>query len=285
MPPAVHHHYLALGASTLLAFLCFAGCAYRATTEEEREASFAPFEDRRVSGTSLREAILLRSAVIVAAEDLAAEQADDGSAEGLVLRGDGAPPIFGSAAAIDRRGYFLTAAHCLTAGPAYLLVPTPEGSFHTKRARVVWQGRAPAADLAILHIDSPRERVFRWATEIDVEGPVFGCGPSMQADGAGGLNIAVGPFAGKLIAVSPAVEHAGLTHQIVDHTAPLHLGDSGGPLTDANGRLIGINVSLSRSISLGLVRPIVETGQAAQAIRPDPSWIRQVIEADHARRR
>jgi hypothetical protein len=60
----------------------------------------------------------------------------------------------------------------------------------------------------------------------------------------------------------------------IRHNAPLREGDSGGPLADVDGRLIGINVKAGRIFS-----PLHLLGRkVGVAERPDLAWLRQLIE-------
>jgi S1-C subfamily serine protease len=183
----------------------------------------------------------------------------------------------GSATAIDRRGYFLTAAHCVQKGP-FLLVFFDKGQTQARPARVVWRGdeSKKQPDLALLQVPFPLQNVFEWT-------PTLTNGESIVATG---INVSSGRLdigqcmAGKILSLDAGSETV-LPHYIcISHDAPLHPGDSGGPLASTDGRLVGIN----SDAVLGRPRWLsfsVET-LSSDAERPDLEWLRQLIEQDTA---
>src|SRR4029079_7242019 len=102
--------------------LMLGGCASGLSTAEMRQRSFSPYEEKRIGEIRLAEFLALRTAFVVS-EDYVA----------------------GTAAATDKRGYFITAAHCLRGDPIHLLVAkwrdgSPEMTFERSGAcRVVWR--------------------------------------------------------------------------------------------------------------------------------------------------
>lgn len=158
------------------------------------------------------------------------------------LRGaDGA----GSAVVITPDGYLLSNHHVVD-GAREVRVRAPAGD--STVARVV--GTDAATDLALLHAD-----------------PVAMAAPAPGELAAapvrpGQLVVAIGNPLGFSSTVSAGVVSAlgrslrgkdgRLIDGIVQHTAPLNPGNSGGPLADSQGRIVGINTAIiARSQGLG----------------------------------
>lgn len=152
----------------------------------------------------------------------------------------------GSAVLCTPDGYLLSNHHVVD-GAREVRVRAPAGEAAT--ATVV--GTDPATDLALLWVDptalgSPRAG--------ELVGP-RGARP-------GQLVVAIGNPLGFSATVSAGVVSAlgrslrgrdgRLIDGVVQHTAPLNPGNSGGPLADANGRIVGINTAIiARSQGLG----------------------------------
>ncbi len=158
------------------------------------------------------------------------------------LRGaDGA----GSAVVITPDGYLLSNHHVVD-GAREVRVRAPAGD--STVARVV--GSDAATDLALLHAD-PVAMAAPAPGEL-AAGPVR----------PGQLVVAIGNPLGFSSTVSAGVVSAlgrslrgkdgRLIDGIVQHTAPLNPGNSGGPLADSQGRIVGINTAIiARSQGLG----------------------------------
>ncbi len=228
--------------AVLMAVALLGACAQLPVkSTAERDASFAPYRETHIGDETVAHFLAARTGVIIAAVELTFDQdPHDPHRIGFrALDGIGRGAQFGSAAAIDPRGYFLTAAHVVRQGP--LTVLFNDGAFvrHCP-ARVVWIGdHAPGhPDLALVHIDAKLPATFTWS----------GQGAAGDAVFAAGLNYGdkeqprfdLGFVAGHLEKVPKAEPRPEAT---VDFTArlPLHPGDSGGPLVDAEGGLLGIN--------------------------------------------
>jgi S1-C subfamily serine protease len=148
----------------------------------------------------------------------------------------GSPPRgHGSGVVIAPDGYALTNDHVVgDAGEAR--VALPDG--RELGARVV--GRDPATDLALLRAEGGALPFAR----LEVERPLE----------PGQLAIAIGNPLGFESTVSAGVVSATgrslrarngrLIENVVQHTAPLNPGNSGGPLLDSAGRVIGINTAI-----------------------------------------
>ena len=261
-------------AGILLLIFCFlsGGCEHY-NTPAIRDASFLPYAGAKVGQVSLREFLRARSAVVFEGDQLSvtASGTNHGTVKGTIFG-------IGSAAAIDRRGYFLTAAHCVQKGPSFLLLFFDKGQPQARPARVVWRGddSKKQPDLALLQVPFPLQDVFEWT-------PTFTNGERIVAAGA-----TPGPdhvinrqcMAGKILRLDTGSETVVPRYICVSHDAPLCPGDSGGPLVSTDGRLVGINsdavIGRPRWLSFS-----VET-LSSDAERPDLEWLRQLIQQDAA---
>lgn len=263
-----------VAAVTLLAGCATRHVAHTATTEE-RAASFAAFAALRVSGQPLEDFLVQRSAVLVGGAQIAFDVSAAGP-KAVSYRVVG-PHHFGisTATAVDRRGYFLTTAHSITAGPLYLVYSTGEG-LRVAEPRVVWRGDPDAGpDLALLCIDRPVERVFEWADGFRANDGVVEVGPNFETP----LSFAIDCFGGRAVqTVRRAFRDGEVNGSILLHTAPGHPGDSGGPLATKDGRLLAIAVG-----GLNRFNPWrMSFENLHRAHRPDLGWLRRTIERDFA---
>jgi S1-C subfamily serine protease len=259
-------------AGILLLVFCFlgGGCEHY-NTPAIRDASFSPYADAKVGQVSMREFLRARSAVVFEGDQLSF------GTNSQMFRIKGTIFGIGSAAAIDRRGYFLTAAHCVEKG-TFLIVSKDKGQVQARPARVVWRGdeSKKQPDLALLQVPFPLQDVFQWT-------PAFTNGERIVAAGINVLSNAVITnqcMAGKILRLDTGSATV-LPHYIcISHDAPLHSGDSGGPLVSTDGRLVGINsdavIGRPRWLSFS-----VET-LSSDAERPDLEWLGQLIEQDAA---
>lgn len=204
----------------------FFGCCVQA-------CSVAPAPDRSAPGVETRQLVNERiSAVVVTDRDDLNRWLDSGFPRPHT-RGDAEG---GSATPISDDGYFLTANHVLArmAGRNVFVMyrlgthPTPT------KARVIW--RSKAADLALLHIPVQTRQYYRWTPPDE-----------WVAEGTGVIHggIATGAKSawGKLTSsLAPQGTFTGNRKFKID--IPLQPGDSGGPVVDAHGALVGINTAV-----------------------------------------
>ena len=155
----------------------------------------------------------------------------------------------GSGFVVTPDGYVMTNSHVVH-GAKNIRVRSSDGE--TAEAHVV--GDDPATDLAIVRID---------AAALSPTSPL----PYLSIDGSltprvGQLAVAIGNPLGFESTVSTGVISAlgrslrGKGNRLIDgviqHTAPLNPGNSGGPLLDGAGRVIGVNTAIiARSQGIG----------------------------------
>jgi serine protease Do len=127
------------------------------------------------------------------------------------------------------------------------------------------RGRDPLTDLAVLKIDaghplpfvafgdSDRARVGEWVIAV---GDPFGLGGTVTAGivSALGRNINAGPY-----------------DDFIQIDAPINRGNSGGPLFDESGRVIGVNTAIyspnGGSVGIGFAIPAATAGRVVAQLR------------------
>ena len=199
--------------------------------------------------------------------------------------GAGDSASLGSGFLIDTDGHVLTNDHILgqTGGPSggqaddlLVVLATPTGE-RAVPARIV--GRAPALDVALLAID------------IDLPLAPIPLGDS-SALHVGEWVVALGnPFGREVTAsagiisstegadIAPPLDAAPMRYRTFLVTdADIHPGNSGGPLVDTTGRVIGINVAASaRGTGLGFAVPIDRVEDILPMLKRDgrfrQSWL------------
>jgi S1-C subfamily serine protease len=253
-----------------------AGCTHVITTAE-RTASFAPFAHAKIDNVDAQTFLFRRFAAVFSGVDLAADlKSDPATADTLqfTVPANNGHWGLGAAAAIDRRGYFLTAAHCIEHSPLYLMHGSATNGMLLERIRVVWRGdpRKGEADLALIRVPSSLPQAFEWADTVTKGAIALAAGPDYNPKQPDDFDW--GTIAGRIVAVAPGATHP--KSQYIWHKLPVHSGDSGGPLTDVQGRLVAINTGAG-SWELWPLKLFI-----ARAERPDIASIRKLIEADFA---
>ncbi len=177
----------------------------------------------------------------------------------------------GSAAPITDDGYFLTADHVLSrmADKNVFLIYGKGGRLTPVKARVVW--RSQSADLALLHVPGKTPYYYRW-TPADHWLPV---GTSVMH---GGISTGFKSGDGKLgTALAPESAFTSTRRFKID--IPLQPGDSGGPVVDGYGRLVGINSAVEFLVPMETAFFIDSEG-----CRPNTQMIEGLIRSDRAHR-
>lgn len=176
----------------------------------------------------------------------------------------------GSATPISPDGYFLTADHVLAriAGRNIFVLLGKDGRLVPAKARVVW--RSEAADVALLHVPLKTPRYYEWtdpARWVPVGTPVV----------HGGIATGFKSASGRM-GTSLAPEGAITGSRKFKIDIPLQPGDSGGPILDAYGRLIGINSAVEFLVPMETAFFVDSEG-----CRPNTRMIESKIQIDRDR--
>lgn len=176
----------------------------------------------------------------------------------------------GSATPIAPDGYFLTADHVLARSEERNIYVIYGGgkSLKPHRARIVW--RSEGADLALLHINF-KTPLFYQFTPAHQWLPIGT--PLMHGGIATGFHSEPGKLGTSLPPSTPLT-----TTRKFKIDIPLQPGDSGGPVIDAYGRLIGINSAVEFLVPMETAFFV-----DSEASRPNPATIESLIENDRAR--
>ena len=177
----------------------------------------------------------------------------------------------GSAAPISEDGYFLTADHVLarSSGKNVFVIYGRGGRITTAKARIVW--RSYGDDLAILHIPEKTPYYYEWTP------PANWISPGLSVI-HGGMATGFKSAPGKVRTALPP-EGAFTTNRPFKIDIPLQPGDSGGPVVDAFGNLVGINSAVEFLIPLETAIFIDSEGN-----RPNTRKIAEIIQQDRKRR-
>jgi S1-C subfamily serine protease len=156
------------------------------------------------------------------------------------------PTGVGSGVIIDPDGYIMTNNHVVESAPQSVQVTLADGSIHS--AQVL--GRDPQADLAVLKIDAGRELPaldLADLDEVNVGQDVIAIGFALDLTGGSGPPSVT---RGIISALNRAIPSSGILGAVQTDAAINH-GNSGGPLLDYEGRVVGINTSLAPDSSTG----------------------------------
>lgn len=178
----------------------------------------------------------------------------------------------GSGFLISADGYVVTNNHVISAGQQNAVVETITVTLSDRRefkAKLI--GRDPLADLAVLKIeganlpfvkfgDSEAARVGDWVVAI---GNPFGLGGSVTA--------------GIISAMHRVTGQGGAADRFIQSDASINRGNSGGPMFDLNGNVIGINsqilsptggnVGIGFAIPAETAKPIIDTLMKGQSVQ------------------
>jgi S1-C subfamily serine protease len=178
----------------------------------------------------------------------------------------------GSAAPISPDGYFLTADHVLSrmAGRNVFLIYGQGGRLAPARARVVW--RSESSDMALLHIPVKTPYYYQWT-------PPERWLPEGTRVMHGGIATGFKSGDGKLgTPLAPEGTFTGTRKFKMD--IPLQPGDSGGPVVDAHGRLVGINSAVEFLVPMETAFFVDSEGN-----RPNIRTLNATMEQDRSQNR
>jgi S1-C subfamily serine protease len=215
--------------------------------------------------------VVERAAPAVVSLEIAARPQARGGA-----RGGAQPDGAGSGFVVTPDGYVMTNSH-VVAGARAIRVRTSSGELAEGQV----MGDDPATDLALVRVDPV---ALAGSAQTAPYLPIDGA----RAPRVGQLAVAIGNPLGFESTVSTGVVSAlgrslrGRTGRLIDgviqHTAPLNPGSSGGPLLDGRGRVLGVNTAIiARSQGIGFAIA-VETaawvlGQLLQHGRVRRAWL------------
>jgi serine protease Do len=186
---------------------------------------------------------------------------DGGGDEPVTQRGGS----LGSGFIISADGYVVTNNHVVSPTRTGATVEQITVTLSDRRefeAELV--GRDPASDLAVLKIkgsglpfvrfgDSNQVRVGDWVVAI---GNPFGLGGTVTAGIVSALHRNIG---------------AGIYDRYIQTDASINMGNSGGPMFDLNGNVIGINTALisptGGNVGIGFAIPADQAGKVVDALR------------------
>ncbi len=171
---------------------------------------------------------------------------------------------FGSGALISPDGYIVTNHH--VAGTARAIYVTLSDKREVE-ARLV--GTDALADLAVVKIEGQNFATIPWGddTALRVGDPVLAFGSplaisqSVTAGIVSNLELVIFNSGANSGAVTLDDEDTGSIVRWIAHDAPIYPGNSGGPLVNARGEMVGVNelaFGLSGAIPASLARPVVE---------------------------
>jgi serine protease Do len=228
------------------AALLLAGPALLSGQEPSRVRALAALRDLSASFEALSERVS-PAVVQIVATGYQPLQLDDAPGSGLLTRRQ----IGGSGVILDPDGYIVTNLHVVAgAGRIQVRLPAPAGELAAARSILKPQGRLVGAqivgvdretDLAVLKVeatDLPHLDLAE-SEEVRTGQLVFAFGGPLGLENSVTMGV-VSAVARQLRVGDPMI--------YIQTDAPINPGSSGGPLVDAEGRVVGINtLILSRS--------------------------------------
>ncbi|MDF1826470.1 MAG: serine protease [Verrucomicrobiales bacterium] len=278
---------------SIVALVLLGSCKVTDVSDEEQSASLKPYSDHKIEGSAIEDYFSGRTAILIGADGLEIneekEESSSGSSETRdisvrVKLDSGERMEVGTAAAIDARGYFVTAGHCLDGREIYALYTNKNKEVVIEKAHPVWVRASSLSeiDFALFRVDGDPFGTFKWAGSFKSEEAVFSAGTTVNVnrDEDPPFHFKTDSFAG-VLKKSREVKFEKTKFQLIWHRSPVRRGNSGGPFVNEKGELLGVNYAATGSIRRAAGAEVTPTGLA---IRPDQEWIRNLIEEDWAGR-
>ncbi len=188
------------------------------------------------------------------------------------------PVGVGSGVILDRQGYILTNYHVIE-GAQQLLVGLPDGrSFEAKLI-----GGDSTTDLAIVQINAPNLPVADLGDsgQMQVGDWVVAIGNALALEGGPTVTVGVVSALGRTIQeAGDASTPTTYLYDLIQTSAPINTGNSGGPLLNLAGQVVGINTlvagssqGIGFSISVAVAKPVADQLIAAgKVLYPDTGF-------------
>lgn len=234
-----------------------------------QSCSVSPPPDQASPGRATRQIVAERVSVVVVTDRDSLSDWFSHDSKSSQVPGDSDA---GSAVPIAPDGYFLTADHVLERidGRNVFLIYGQGKHLSLAKARVVW--RSESSDLALLHTPNHTPYYYQWTSP-------KGWLPKGNRVIHGGVSTGSSSGDGKLgTALAPESMFTGTRKFKID--IPLQPGDSGGPVVDAYGHLVGINSAVEFLVPLETAFFVDSEGN-----RPNIGKMDVLIRNDRASRR
>ncbi|MEM7601473.1 MAG: hypothetical protein AAF357_08670, partial [Verrucomicrobiota bacterium] len=178
MPSSVLTSLPAALSIAVIPLLC--SCKVTDVSDEEQSASLAPYADHKIENATLNEYFGGRTAFLIGADDVEVTDSNQdtlsedptriGGTFSMKLR-SGSSVEIGTAAAIDQRGYFVTAGHCVEGREMYALYFDGDGNMAIEKIRVIWSrvSSLPEIDFALFHVERKLYQTLQWAESFEIE--------------------------------------------------------------------------------------------------------------------
>jgi len=197
----------------------------------------------------------------------------------------------GLAVAVSRKGYYLTAYHCVDDSGEYSLLPLGNNKLKNTRTddeskqyvpvskekqesiclpiRIVWFSKKQ--DIALISTDKTCEWTFELVDSVPEPNTVVFAGGAWEHS------------AGHIVSIKNLADGRE-TFKHIKHNAPMVFGDSGGPLFSRDGILYGIHSYALGSVSLSLTGVKIKNIYSYD-VSVDTSWIQNIIQEDQAKQK